>query len=151
GIKFWPQWLTQVTWSSPRTNKFLLEGGMSAAVSNWQSLEQAGTSWQQIGIMELSQGFFYNGGGSSAGSFITSKDERITGRFAASYATGTHLFKTGLQLEHLSWRQQNPIVTKLGFNGATLGNVTYTFNNGTPISLTEFATPFDREDDVKAD
>jgi len=58
---------------------------------------------------------------------------RFSQRFSASYVTGSHNFKAGLQLEesYLEIEAENGT-----------HNVEYAFNNQIPVSLTQWATPF---------
>jgi hypothetical protein len=58
--------------------------------------------------------------------------DRYSQRFSTTYVTGTHSFKTGIQVEQL--------VTNAQY--IANGNVNYTFRNGVPISLTQWATPY---------
>ena len=59
---------------------------------------------------------------------------RFSERFSASYVTGGHTFKAGLQLEEIylraARRRTAPTI------------VEYTFNNQVPVSLTQWATPY---------
>src|SRR5207248_3046386 len=60
------------------------------------------------------------------------QSDRMSERFSVSYITGSHAMKFGIQDEqgwHGAYRYANQ-------------NLNYTFNNGVPTSVTEFATPY---------
>lgn len=149
GLEFWPQRLFQVTWSSPRTSKLLLEAGVSAVISDWTDVVQEGASTEHISILELSTGFPYNANATRYHYHID--DDHLAQRFALSYVTGSHLFKAGIQLEEGSYNQGNSVDRKIGFQQETLGNVSYRFLNAVPNGITQYATPFFRQERVKAD
>jgi carboxypeptidase family protein len=153
GLHFWPQQLTQVTWSSPRTNRLLLEAGASAVISDWADVVQPGTSREHISILELSTGFPYNANAwRGPGGFLSHiDDDHYAQRFSASYVTGSHAFKAGVQVEEGTYNQREDIDRKVGFQGETLGNVSYRFLQGVPNGLTEYAAPYFRQERVKAD
>ena len=73
---------------------------------------------------------------------------RYTSRFSASYVTGSHAIKAGVQLKKST---ADRIVV------ANAGEVSYTFNTPTPnslpttVSITEYATPYNNHERVKAD
>ena len=59
---------------------------------------------------------------------------RISQRFSASYVTGSHNFKAGFHLEETYLRLGNEAGTK---------NVDFVFSGGVPVSLNQWATPYD--------
>ncbi|MBI3265398.1 MAG: hypothetical protein HYZ58_19890, partial [Acidobacteria bacterium] len=86
-----------------------------------------------ISILELSTNFRYN-----AKPFYSNQTDqyRLAQRFSASYVTGSHAFKGGVQLEE-------------GISNIELilhGDVTYAFLREVPNRLTQFATPYLRKD-----
>ena len=153
GLHFWPQRLIQATWSSPRTNRLLLEAGVSAVISDWFDVVQPGTSRDYISILELSTNFPYNANAwRGPGGFLSHIDDNHSSqRFAASYVTGSHALKAGVQVEQGAYNQLEDIDRKVGFQGETLGNVSYRFLQGVPNGLTEYAAPYFRQDHMKAD
>ena len=137
-LRFWPQGLAQVAWSAPKTDRLLLEGGFSATISHWPRVANPGVSTDSIRITESSTGFVY-------GAPETLQDlqdsDRYAQRFAVSYITGSHTFKTGFQLgqgvknlHQYSWSDYH-----------------YTFNRGVPTTITQLATPYTRKERIKAD
>jgi hypothetical protein len=139
---FYPQGLYQTTWSSPRTSRLLLEAGFS-----WMNgpypYPSPGDKFMQvapdaISILEQSTGFRYN----ARSSYTTQWDNtRIVQRFSASYVVGSHSFKAGMQLEE-GISNQNTTINQ---------DITYTFLRGVPNSLTLYATPYLREERMRAD
>jgi hypothetical protein len=129
GYHFDPDALYQGTWSSPRTSKLLLEAGAGAALQSWPQEMQPGVTADHISITEQSTGMTYN----AAGNYAAVQDvPRFTQRFSLSYVTGSHNFKTGIQLEQSI---QN-LSTEVNHN------VNYRFNNRIPNQITQWATPY---------
>jgi hypothetical protein len=126
-----PAGLYQMTWNAPITNKLLFEAGASRADGSWPTYRQPEVSFNDISILEQSTGVRYNSGITYS---PTQGVPRISQRFSASYVTGSHAFKAGLQLEEIYYR--------LGFEAGT-NNVDYVFNNGVPVSLNQWATPYE--------
>jgi hypothetical protein len=137
-LRFWPQVLAQVAWSAPLTDRLLVEAGYSATVSHWPRVANPGVPTDSIRITESSTGFVY-------GAPETLQDlqdsDRYAQRFSVSYITGTHTFKTGLQLgqgvknlHQYSWTDVN-----------------YTLLRGVPTQITQLATPYFRKERIRAD
>ena len=132
GYHFDPDALYQATWSSPRTSKLLLEAGAGAALQSWPAEMQPGVTADHISITEQSTGMTYN----AATSYNAIQDvPRFTQRFSLSYVTGSHNFKTGIQLEQ-SIQNLSQEVNH---------NVNYRFNNRIPNQITQYATPWLRK------
>ena len=144
---FSPQGLFQVSWSSPRTNRLLLEAGMSATISHYPGYYPEGVTndVRNISILETATGFRYNSsanigaGGGNLGD--THESDRFAQRLSLSYVTGSHVFKSGFQLEQ--GRRNN--------NTYVIGDVSYSFLNGAPISITQYATPYLENMRMRAD
>ena len=133
--KLKPAGLYQVTWSSPLTSKLLLEAGVGRADGSWPIYRQPEVTRDDISIVEQSTGMRYNSGTPTFGPlyYTTQLVPRFSQRFSASYVTGSHNFKAGLQFEesYLEIEAEN------GNH-----NVEYAFNRGVPVSLTQWATPY---------
>ena len=88
---------------------------------------------EDISITELSTNFPYN-----AKPFYSNQTDqyRYSQRFSASYVTGSHAFKGGVQLDEG--------ITNV--NQVRHGDVNYFFLRGVPNSLTQFATPYLQKD-----
>jgi len=137
-LRFWPQFLAQVAWSAPITDRMLLEAGYSATISHWPRVSNPGVSTDSIRITEASTGFVY-------GAPETLQDlqdsDRYAQRFSVSYITGSHSFKSGFQLgqgvknlHQYSWTDYN-----------------YSFLRGVPTQITQLATPYLRKERIRAD
>ena len=133
GFNFWPQGLYQASWSSPRTNKLLLEAGASYMKGPYP-FPSPGDGFMRvnpndISITELSTGFIYN----AKPSYNDVLDnDRYVQRFSASYVTGSHAFKMGIQVQEGVANRGTQIQ----------GDVTYSFLRGVPNQVTQFATAY---------
>jgi hypothetical protein len=132
-LHFEPQALVYGSWSSVRSNRLLLEARGGSAFDTWQTVQQPDVSPNDISITELSTGLVYNAGlGLVDGWGKDRPSVRFMERFALSYVTGSHSFKTGFQ-----WDQ--------GYNrrdASWNGDVSYLFLNGLPNTITQYGTPF---------
>jgi hypothetical protein len=140
---FWPTGLYQFSWSSPRTNRLLLDAGASAMIYNWPTRPQAEVQPTDIAILEQSTNFNYNArlSGNINGYGDPKQAHRFAQRLALSYVTGSHAFKTGFMLEesiHNVTYQANQ-------------DTAYRFLRGVPNQITQYATPFTLEQRMKAD
>jgi hypothetical protein len=127
---FEPNRLIQVTWASPVTSKLLLEAGGAATISQWDVPYPPGVTNDIISVTDTGLGIGYG----APATFLGHPDgrDRYTQRASLSYVTGSHNFKIGFQTEELNTNAYNRVN----------GDVTYTFRNGTPISITQRATPY---------
>jgi hypothetical protein len=128
--KFEPNRFIQVTYNSPLTSRLLLEAGYGASISQWNQLWQPGVQPDVAAIFDVGLGLSY-----AASSTYRGRPDftnRSTQRFSATYVTGAHTFKTGIQTEQLGTDQ-------FLFSN---GNLSYTFRNGVPVSITQRSTPY---------
>ena len=135
---------SQFTWSSPVTNKLLLEAGMGSYRSAWGPFEQPGNTTRGLArITELSA---LNGAQANftyrSANWAHDWDNPNTWRASASYVTGAHNFKFGYIGGFLVEDIQN--------FGNDL-NLAYTFNGGRPTTLTESLRVFTQSDRVRYD
>jgi hypothetical protein len=132
--------IPQVTWSSPVTNRLLFEATAGWNHSTRTNNRVPGVTSDHIAIRELSTNFRYNARGdaptTTAGYGASDIGHNLTERFAVSYVTGTHNFKTG------AFVQQIPN----GFLFEVNGGMLYNFQNGVPQSIVQFASPDGRRD-----
>jgi hypothetical protein len=133
--QFLPDNVTQVTWSSPVTNKFLLQAGAQYFYYNYKIVHSPGVSDNDISITELSNGFTYG----ASPTYGPNPYSMTSTRFSASYISGSHAFKAGVQTQSAN--------TTSYFQ--TDQNVTYSFLNGAPASITERATPYSIDANLK--
>ena len=126
----WPERekILQGTWTSPLTNRLLLEAGVSTFSSKWGGYMPEGAGTGLVAVTEQSTAagvpfpnFTYRGWASSA----SNNQQHNVWRASASYVTGAHSFKVGYQAGHLAYRQLQNLDNPLA----------YTFNNGTPIQF----------------
>ena len=128
--RFQPNRLFQVTWNAPITSRLLLEAGTAATISQWNMFYQPGVREDIVSINDVGLGIAYG----SAVVYLghPNSRDRYTQRASLSYVTGSHNFKTGFQNEL-------PITSTLYH---TNGNRNYIFFNGSPLFITQWATPY---------
>jgi hypothetical protein len=131
--------LMQISWSSPRTSRLLIEAGATFYPSHFTNCA-GGPGCQPevlpttVSILEQSTGLQY--------AAIQGRPEfrdislALNQKLNISYITGSHALKFGLQM--IEGSHQRP-----SFVG---GNMYYQFLNGVPRSLTEWATPYSTDD-----
>lgn len=132
--KFQPSRLIQARWTTPRTSKLLIQAGTAFNVSQWNAFWEPAVRGDIISVRDLGLGLRYGAQSTYRGN--PNYTNRYSQDFSATYVTGSHSFKMGLQNDVLVTNAQY-IVN---------GNVNYTFRNGVPISLTQFSTPYLRHD-----
>jgi Carboxypeptidase regulatory-like domain len=135
---FRPTGLYQGDWSAPITSKLLLEAGASLSITHWPTYLAPGVSPTDISILELSNNYRYNASATYAYKRAT---DRGAQRFSISYITGSHAFKGGMQIEEA--------VSDVGT--FVQRDVNYSFRNGVPTQITQWATPYRTVDRTRAD
>jgi hypothetical protein len=128
--RFEPNRLVQATWASTMTSKLLLEAGAAATISQWNVFYPPGVTNDIVSVTDVGYGISYGAPNTFQGH--PNGRDRYTQRASLSYVTGSHNFKTGFQTEELNTN------TYYRVNG----DVNYTFRNGSPISITQRATPY---------
>jgi hypothetical protein len=136
---FRPQHLYQITWTSPVTNRLLLEAGATWMVSHSPRWLPPGVTMDTVSITDQALGFAYNAMATYA---FRGHTHRNSQRGSLSYVTGSHAFKAGFQIEE---------GFRYAYTGVTGGNVNYRFNNRIPNQITQYATPYDTWDKMRAD
>ena len=156
-VDFWfaPNHMMQGTWTYPATNRLLFEAGSALSIDVQENQRIAETASTDRSVVELSTGITY-------GSMVSGSNPNLLGaadtgpgwlsdygyhgnagyrstRFAMSYVTGSHAFKTGV----------SAYAGKVLVGGVTNFPVQYTFRNRIPVSLTQIATPNRSEDHIK--
>src|SRR5262245_45246897 len=146
GVHRWnfgpPNYLLQATWSFPMTNRLMLEAGNTSLIFDYPTIpsEDLPLGTAQISVLEAT-GYTVNGvavpGGfryrSSAGGWRYGHkiSKQSNQKFAVNYVTGSHALKLGFQIME-GWRH---------FYQEPNGSMDYTFTNGLPLSLIQWATP----------
>jgi Carboxypeptidase regulatory-like domain len=143
----------QFTWSSPVTNKLLLEAGLGSYEARWGPNEAPGNLTRQLVRVQeqASRGYDTNGDGVvdvrslanlsyRSANWAEDYDNPNTWRGSASYVTGGHSLKVGYIGGYL--------VEDIENHGNDL-NLSYTFNNGVPSQLTETLRVYKQKDRVR--
>jgi len=131
-----PDYLIQSKWTNIANRRLMFELANSTLIFKWPNFrrEESKTS---ISILEAATGYRYNGPlASSIGNRTASESNQRGNIF---YVTGSHSFRVGFTSQegwHYAAWDQNGVEEGIG-----PGNVAYTFFNGRPLSLTEFAEP----------
>ena len=148
----YPMWLSQVTWSYPATNKLLFQAGGSFLPQQVQFTSRGSLvpAAQRISVLEqigvaggAPAGYRYNAlaGAIQNDNGVPQTNNNFNERFAANYITGSHALKVGVQF------LQGKFNTR---GNTTPGGLTYTFRGGLPVALTQFATPFQNNADIRS-
>ena len=128
--------ISQVTWSYPATSRLLFDAGAMYYKWDFFADPNTGVNSSDIALVELANGLTFNARAFSntvfpGRSYGALYEDQYNGRFAVSYVTGSHNFKTGLFWMYASTDHETN----------TNGDVLYTLLNGVPNSITQFATP----------
>ena len=144
-----PQGRLVVTWNRPQTSRLLLEAGVGVIRStiDTQRVKSAGVTVDDIGVTDTGLGISYGARVGAPNTFPTHnccygvgfRGDMVNERFAVSYITGSHTFKTGFTHE----------LFRLNPGGDARSNdidminkgMSYTFRNQVPQSVRIFATP----------
>jgi carboxypeptidase family protein len=136
-------YLPLVTWTYPATNRLLLEAGASANVFDNNTLrtgEDVGAD--TIAITELSTNFRYGSralGLTHAGGYRVQHNRQYRQRMSMSYITGSHAFKTGLEVSE--YREGTP--DRASDSNQINGARSYAFRDRIPQQVTIWAVPFE--------
>lgn len=133
----WPNGLIQTTWTSPRTDKLLLEAGAHATLFHWPDYLMPHASADHVSIVERSTGFRYNVPNNLNPNRY---GDRFGQRVSLAYVTGGHQFKTGLD-----WNQGHAVYEQIPTGPPGLKGVEFAFRNGIPERLTQHVLPRKRE------
>ena len=124
------------SWTYTATSRLLFEAAAAnySAKYNYDPVEGMTFKPNEIGITELATGYRFNSRATATttdGGYGIITHNQSNERFAVSYVTGSHAFKSGLFAqegvrEHLSFM---------------IGDRAYTVRNGLPTQVTIFASP----------
>jgi hypothetical protein len=152
-----PDYIAQVSWTNPLTNKFLLEAGGTMANETWWSIQRGYGDNQPVtyGINEGQDilhvtnappewiGKYEASNATTYGANITNTrafSHQYNFRFAANYVTGTHAIKVGMQ-DMFGTRQFT-----YGMNNSQY----WVFNQGAPFLVYQYAYPLADLEHLKA-
>jgi hypothetical protein len=143
----------QFTWSSPVTNRLLLEAGLGSYVAKWGPFEPPGNPTRNLVRVteQTARGYDSNGDGVNdvtmaanfnyrSANWAENYDNPNTWRAAVSYVTGAHNAKFGYIGGLLREDIEN--------HGNDL-NLAYTFNGGLPSQITQSLRVFRQKDRVR--
>jgi hypothetical protein len=138
-----PNYLPLISWSYPATNRLLFEAGASANIMTINTKRLPETGQYDIGITDLATNRVW---GSRPAPYVLSFNKQYRQRFAASYVTGSHAFKTGFDLQQ--------IVHSGGPNRYTdpnrvIGSRDYTFRDMAPLRVRIWAMPSGTQDSTR--
>jgi hypothetical protein len=121
------------TWSHPASNRLLLDAGASYYFIHQPFEPPAESRPNAISVTEQSTGIVYRAYANLGSNGYGFKDNTIANQRASmSYVTGSHAFKVGLQAQE-GWYEAEMRINQ---------DVSYTFNRGIPVSVTQYATPW---------
>jgi hypothetical protein len=131
-----PNYLLQGKWTHLQNNKLIWEIADSTLIFNWPNHRKPEAA-QSISILNANTGFRYNAPqAAELGQRVASESNQ---RGSVSYVTGSHAWKVGFTSQEAwhfgAYDEQGP------GEGIGAGIVQYTFLNGRPSSLTQYAEP----------
>jgi hypothetical protein len=134
-----PNYVAQVSWVSPITNRLVLEAGASYTLIDYSARPQPDVPSDRVGVLELLTNTQFRA--AFNGYLVDSYGREPNQRFSLAYVTGSHAFKAGINImEGFHWTQR--IVN---------GDLSYQFLNGMPNRITIYATPLNYYEKMKAD
>ena len=138
-----PNYLLQGKWTHLASNKLFFEVADSTLIFNWPNKRKPEATG--ISILNNNTGFRYNAPlASSLGQRVASESNQ---RGSVSYVTGSHAYKVGFTTQeawHHAWYDDLGPAAGIG-----AGIVSYTFLNGLPSSITEYAEPVEFRERLK--
>lgn len=128
--------LADVGWTYTATGRLLFEAAAAnyKASYDYDPVEGMNFTSNEIGVTELATGYRFNSRATATttdGGYGVITHNQSNGRFAVSYITGSHSFKTGL-FTQLGVRHHESFM---------IGDRAYTVRNGQPTQVTIFASP----------
>ena len=127
-----PQYILQGSWSSPVTNKLLLEAGGTITPQDFHGYRRPGVSETQFSMNDPTvPAGMPTTWGSAANGYGYNRSDQTNYRASASYVTGSHSVKAGFTLMH-SWRYNT---------NEPNNSVSLSVRGTQPFSLTQYATP----------
>ena len=135
------------SWTYTATNRILFEAGATGNIHHQTSKRVPGVDADVIQITEQANNFRYGSRGTSlaAGGSYTHNPRRLyQGRFAVSYVTGAHRFKSGINVRN--FREGN-LAKNRDPNQINQAR-DYTFRNRVPVSVRIWAVPHGYEESL---
>jgi hypothetical protein len=144
------QRFVQLDWTSPITNRLLVDASAIHRVERWGIMHlQSGAGdvtvpdARMISVTETTTGLNYRAapGGFGGAPYLNSWNVNLHYRAAVSYITGSHQMKAGF---NNAWGHNEN-------TAYTLNPYSYQFVSGRPNQITEWAAPYLTQTDVDAD
>ena len=135
-----PLYIPMASWTSPATGKLLFEAAASAQVATNHTKRQAESGLNDISITDIGLNRLYGSRAlnlTQTGSYTVNPVRQYHQKFAVSYVTGAHNFKTGLNLSEFADPGPGRFTDPNQISQAR----SYTFRNGVPESVTIWAVP----------
>jgi hypothetical protein len=137
----------EVDWTSPVTSKVLLEATAMHRIERWGAMDPSELAPGMISVTDNGPGAFRPGMTyRAAPTYSNNLNTTFHYRFSASYITGAHAFKVGV---NDAWGQSD---------ATTYTRVPYSFQFNTPVGgaptpsqITEYATPYTTSTHVSHD
>jgi hypothetical protein len=126
-----PSQYTSLDWSSPLTNRLLVEANMLFRADGVNADFSPGLNPQMIATLELKTSTLYR----SAPIQSQTRPKGFFYRGSVSYVTGSHAFKTGFNASN-GWGSSGLVSNQ---------NLEYVFFGGSPVALVEFAAPTNQQ------
>jgi hypothetical protein len=135
--EFSPQRVQSIRWTSPLTNKLLLEAGYGTTYYEWGGKElDPNPTRNLVQVVHLTQAIapgLVTPMRYRSQSWLNNRTSGSSWFGSASYVTGSHSLKFGYQGNH--WRDDREIFVNDQ-------NLQYTFLLGSPLSLTQYANAY---------
>ena len=136
---FRPTGFYQTSWTAPLTSRLLMDAAWSATINHWPEFRQPGVTKDTISILEQTTSVRFNARETYDDPNV---QDRYGERFSLSYVTGSHALKFGFQDEQGVLK---------AYRVASSSSVSYTFSNGVPVSVTQYATPYELQNRFRHD
>jgi len=136
--EFSPQRVQTARWTSPVTNRLLLEAGLGNTYYQWGDRELDPNPTRDLIRVTENQAVINSQGivglvQYRSQNWLVNKTDGANWFLSASYVTGSHSMKVGYQGNW--WRDDREL-------HVNTQNLAYTFTRGNPVSITEYANPY---------
>jgi hypothetical protein len=147
--KYGPSGLIQATWTNPLSNRLLLEAGFTFSAYHSTSGRAPGVTNRHLSIQDKSTKYIHGANYSTNANYArpSKKFDQWNERFAISYVTGSHNFKTGITLQsglNVDKTETNKLLTAQGE-----APVRIRLKNGLPDRIYQY-TELENEQRLKA-
>jgi len=128
----YPNFVSQVTWNAPITNRLLIDAGYTYHPESWSSWPEPDLPWGTYARTDSLLGTSFG----AFSTYVQHITRQYNGKFNVTYVTGSHAFKVGFQEMHGHRIIEN----------WTLGqDITLGYRGGVPATVTEYAFPYNTD------